>query len=118
MKLENEGYRCMDFHGTGDSVTFEGSGDAKWFTYIRCRGPDCYVHEIICVKSGRVTAHTKGKSTRLDSAGGYYTWEDVFEVTPDGAKRVWGRTEYHPDTNRIERIPATKMRDVRDLYPL
>jgi len=123
--LEREGYKCEDVGGSTpdmkDSVVIEGDG--KWFTYIRCRGAECSVHEYLCLRDGEsAKVSHRGYDYRQDSSGGYYSWDETLEyVNTNGVinnKRISGGYDYHPNTNRLEKIPATKMRDVRDLYPL
>ena len=124
-KLENEGYKCEDVGGSSpdfkDSVSIEGEG--KWFTYIRCSGPECSVHEYLCLKSGeRAIVRNVGYEYRLDSIGGQYTWDATYEYSNVGGNivktKIAGGYDYHSPPNRLEKIPATKMHDVRDLYPL
>ena len=125
-KLEREGYRCEDVGGSTpdmkDSVVIEGKG-GKWFTYIRCRGPECSVYEYLCLKDGEnATVRHVGYEYRGDSSGGYYSWDETLLYTNTAGeisgKRISGGYDYHPPPNRLEKIPATKMHDVRDLYYL
>jgi len=117
IELEIRGYRCEDVGGSTpdfkDNVSIEGDG--VWFTYVRCRGPECSVHEILCLKPGeRAVVRHSGYDYRQDSSGGYYTWDETYEYAFDGKKRISGGYDYHP-ANRIEK--RTKFSDVRDLYP-
>jgi len=122
-ELETRGYRCEDVGGSTpdfkDSVSIKGDG--VWFTYVRCRGPECSVHEILCLKpSERAIVRHSGYDYRQDSSGGYYTWDETLTYTNDGgsitSRKTGGGYDYHPNTNRIEK--RTKFSDVRDLYPL
>jgi len=124
-ELEAKGYRCEDVGGSSpdfkDSVSIEGGG--VWFTYIRCRGPECSVYEYLCLKPGEsATVRRKGFEYRQDSVGGYYSWDETLLYTNTAGeisgKRISGGYDYHPSVNRLEKIPATKQKDVRDLYPL
>jgi hypothetical protein len=122
-ELEGKGYRCEDVGGSSpdfkDSVSIEGDG--VWFTYIKCRGPECSVYEYLCLRSGEraIVRHT-GYEYRQDSFGGHYSWDETLVYTNTGgsitSKRISGGYDYHPNTNRIEK--RTKFSDVRDLYPL
>jgi hypothetical protein len=111
--LENEGYKCEDVGGSSpdfkDSTTIEGEG--KWFTYIRCRGAECSVHEYLCLKDGEsaMVRHV-GYDYRQDSSGGYYSWDETLLYENDGSitsRKISGGYDYHPNTNRLEKIPAT-----------
>jgi len=122
--LEREGYKCEDVGGSTpdmkDSVVIEGQG--KWFTYIRCRDPECSVHEYLCLKDGEsATVRHTGYEYRQDSIGGYYSWDETLMYTNAGgsitSRKISGGYDYHPPS-RLEKIPATKMHDVRDLYYL
>jgi len=123
--LEREGYKCEDVGGSTpdfkDIVTIEGQG--KWFTYIRCRGPECSVHEYLCLRPGdRAIVRRTGYEYRQDSIGGYYSWDETLMYTNAGgsitSRKISGGYDYHPPPSRLEKIPATKMHDVRDLYYL
>ena len=119
-ELEAKGYRCKDVGGSSpsvkDVVSIEGQG--VWFTYIRCRGPECSVHEYLCLKPGEsATVRHKGFEYRQDSVGGYYSWDETLLYTNTAGeisgKRISGGYDYHPPANRIEK--RTKFSDVRDL---
>ena len=121
-ELEAKGYRCKDVGGSSpdlkETISIEGGG--KWFTYIRCRGPECSVYEYLCLKEGEIAnVRRTGYEYRQDSAGGYYSWDETLEyVNTNGVisnKRIIGGYDYHPNINRIEK--RTKFSDVRDLYP-
>jgi len=117
--LERKGYRCKDVGGSSpdfkDSVSIEGGG--VWFTYIKCRGPECSVYEYLCLKPGEsATVRHKGFEYRQDSVGGYYSWDETLLYTNTGeisGKRISGGYDYNPPANRLEK--RTKFSDVRDL---
>jgi len=120
-RLGEEGYECKDVGGSTpdyrETITIEGQG--KWFTYIRCRGPDCSVHEYLCLRlEDTATVRRVGYEYRQDSIGGSYSWDETYEYSDGAKKRVNGGHDYNPPANRLEKIPATKLRDVRDLYPM
>jgi len=118
-ELEAKGYRCKDVGGSSpdfkDSVTIEGSG--KWFTYIKCRGPECTTYEYLCLRpEDRAIVKRKGYEYRQDSAGGHYSWDETYEYDYSGGRKISGGYDYNPPVNRLEK--RTKFTDVRDLYPL
>jgi len=115
-RLEREGYVCRDVGGSSpdikESVSIEGSG--KWFTYIRCRGPECTTYEYLCLRPGdRAIVRRTGYEYRQDSAGGHYSWNETYEYDYFGSRKVSGGYVYNPPANRLEK--RTKFSDVRDL---
>ena len=127
-RLKREGFECVDVGGSSpdfkDSVDIQHN-DGVWFEYIRCRGPDCTVYNYICLKPRqRAIVRNVGYEYRGDDLGCHDEWDEVIEYRNEGGKIITNRIEggHHIEcpgaAHRIERIPATKKRDVRDLYYL